>query len=81
LKEWRRWLEGEVGCRGAVLGAPLVKKAAIAQGDVVGLVDTEALGGAVDPFGRSFELGVVADGGFVNHAMAFAVLHSVRHFS
>jgi len=57
-----------------VLGAPLVKKAAIAQGNVVSLVDAKALGGAVDPFGRSFELGVVADGGFVNHAMAFAVL-------
>ena len=67
-------VKGEVGGGGAVLVAPLVEEAAIAEGDVVGGLEAEAGGGAVDPFGGAFELGVVADGGFVDDAMAFAVV-------
>ncbi len=53
-----------------MLLAPLVKEAAVAEGDVVGGSDAEAERGAVDPVGGAFEFGVVADGGFVNDAVA-----------
>ena len=54
--------------------APLIEKAAIAQGDVFPGCDSQAHGGAVNPFGRTFELCVVADGGLVDDAVAFAIV-------
>jgi len=40
----------------------------------LGAVYAEAGGGEVDPLGGAFELGVVADGSFVDNAVALAVL-------
>jgi len=56
-----------------VLFAPEIEEAAVAEGDVLGGIDAQEGGGAVDPFGGAFELGVVADGGFIDDAMALAV--------
>ncbi len=56
-----------------MLFAPLIEETAVAEGDVLGGIDAEAEGGAVDPCGGAFELRVVADGGFVDDAVAFAV--------
>ncbi len=67
-------LESEVGRVGAVPFAPLLEEAAVAQGDVFLRGDAETGGGAVDPFRRAFELGIVADGGFIDDAVAFAVV-------
>ena len=55
-----------------MLLAPDFKEPPIAEGDVVGGVDGQARGGAVNPIGWAFKLGVVADGGLVDHAVAFA---------
>jgi len=57
-----------------VLLAPLVKEAAVAEGDVVGGIDAETEGSAIDPFGGAFEFGVIADGGFIDDAVA---IHAV----
>jgi hypothetical protein len=65
--------EGEVLGGGVALGAPEVEEAAVAEGDVLGWIDGEAGGGAVDPFSGAFELGEVADGGFIDDAVALAV--------
>ena len=53
--------------------APLLKEAAIAEDDVLRRLDAQAGGGAIDPLRRAFELGVVADGSLIDHAVAFAV--------
>ena len=74
--------KGELFGSAAVLLAPLVKEAAVAEGDVVGGGDAEAEGGAVDPVGGAFELCVVADGGFVDDTVALdAVFAEVGPFS
>ena len=65
--------KGHVCSGGALLFAPLVEQPSIAQRDVFFPIDAYPGGGAVDPFGRAFQLGVVADGRFVHHAMALAV--------
>jgi hypothetical protein len=65
--------EGEVLGRGAVLLTPEIEEAAIAQGDVRGAVYGETNGGAVDPFVGALELGIVADGGFIDNAVTLAV--------
>jgi len=49
-----------------------LKEAAVAQGDVVGGLDGQTGGGAVNPIGGAFELGVIADGSLVYDAVAFA---------
>ncbi len=58
--------EGEVfgGAAGALL--PVEEEFAVAVGEAGGVVDLEFGEGPVDPFGRAFELGVVADGGFID---------------
>jgi len=66
--------EGEVLCGRALLLAPLVEKPAVAEGDVMLRGNAEALGDAVDPIRGPFQFGEVADGRFVDHAMAFAVV-------
>jgi hypothetical protein len=65
--------EGEVGGGGGVLLAPLVEEAAVAHRDVILGADAELKCCAVNPFCGAFELSVVADGGFVDDAVAFAV--------
>lgn len=65
--------EGEVLGGGVVLAAPEVEEPSVAEGDVPGRIDAQAGGGAVDPFGGAFEFGVVADGGFVEDAVALPV--------
>ena len=62
--------ESEVFSVRAVLLAPKIKEAAIAEGEVPGRVDTETGGGAVDPLAGAFELGIVANGGFVDNAVS-----------
>lgn len=56
-----------------MLRSPLLKEAAVAEGDVICRFDSQAGGGVVDPGGRAFELRIVADGGFVDDAVAFTV--------
>jgi hypothetical protein len=66
--------KGEFFGGAAVLLAPLVKEAAVTEGDVVGGSDAEAERGAVDPLGGALEFGIVADGGFVDDAVALRVV-------
>ena len=54
--------------------APLVEEASIAQRDVILRANPELKCSAVNPFGGTFQLGIVADGGFVRYAMAIAVV-------
>jgi hypothetical protein len=73
--------KGEFFGGAAVLLAPLVKEAAVTEGDVVGGSDAEAERGAVDPLGGAFEFSVVADGGFVDDAVSLrAVMAGVGPF-
>jgi len=65
--------KGEIFNRAAVIDAPLVKETAVAEGDVAGGIDAETGGRAVNPIGRAFELGVVADGRFIDDAVPLAV--------
>jgi len=65
--------KGEIDGGGVVLFAPEVEEAAVAEGDVLGRVDAEAGCGAVNPIGRAFEFGVVADGSFIDDAVALPV--------
>jgi len=67
-------LKSEIGCGGAVLLTPLVEQAPIAERNVIRGADAEARGSAVNPFGRPFELGIIAYGCFVDYAMALAIL-------
>ena len=55
-----------------MLLAPLVEEAAIAESDELRWVDAEAGSGSIDPFGGTFEFGVIADGRLVDYAVAFA---------
>jgi len=61
--------------------APKIEETSVAEGDVVGRIDAQTGGGAVNPIRGAFELGIVADGGFIDHAMASPSVHSARHFS
>ena len=45
----------------------------VGLGDVVGLEDAEMMGGGVDPVGRAFDLGDVADGGAIDDYVTLAV--------
>jgi len=53
--------------------APQIEEAAVAEREIVGSVDAKVAGGAVDPGGRALQFGVVADGSFVDNAMALAI--------
>ena len=53
--------------------SPLLEETAVAQGDVLGAVNTETTGRPVDPFRGAFKFGEIADGGFVDDAMALSV--------
>ena len=53
--------------------APKLKEASIAEGDVPRPVDAQVGGGAVDPLRLAFQLGEVAYGRLIHHAMALAV--------
>ena len=66
--------KSQVARAARMLLAPLIEEAAVAEGDVLGGIDAQAGGSAVDPFRGAFELGVVADGRFVDDAVAFAVV-------
>src|SRR5665213_3067223 len=66
--------KGQVCGIGAVLFAPLIKQAPVAQRDVICRSDTEPRRGPVNPFGGALKLRIVADGGFVHHAMPLAVM-------
>jgi hypothetical protein len=61
--------EGEVFGRAAGALLPVEKELAVAVGEAGGVTDAECGQGAVDPVGRAFEFGVVADGGFVQDKM------------
>jgi len=65
--------KGQVLCGAMAPLAPQVEEAAVTESDVLNGIDAEADGGAVDPLGCAFELGIVADGGFVDDAVAFTV--------
>src|ERR1035437_10963927 len=56
-----------------VLLAPVLEEAAVAERDVLCRIDAQVGGGAVNPFGGAFQLGIVADGGLIDHAMSLAV--------
>ena len=56
-----------------MLVAPDFEEAAIAEGDVLGWIDAEARGGAVDPLGGAFQFCVVANGSFIDDTVALAV--------
>ena len=56
-----------------MLLAPQVEEATITKSYVLGGIDAEADGSLVDPFGGAFEFSVVADGGFIHHAMPGAI--------
>src|SRR5580700_4339827 len=69
----RDFVEGKVLSGGAGVLAPLIEKAAIAEGEELGGVDAEFAAGQVDPVRWAFELGVDADGSFVEDAVAGCV--------
>jgi len=64
------FVEGKVLDGGVGVLAPLVEEAAIAEGDERRGIEAEFAAGGVDPFGRTFEFGIDADGGLVEDAMA-----------
>ena len=66
--------EGQVSGLGLVLNTPLFKQPAVAQRNVIFTPDADPRGRTVDPFGRSFQFGVVADWRFIYNAMAFAIV-------
>ena len=53
--------------------APQIEEASVAERDVLRGVDAEAGCGAIDPLGRAFEFGKIADGGFVDVAVTLPV--------
>jgi len=57
-----------------MLLTPQIKEPAVAEREVLGRIHSEALRGAIDPLGRALELGVIADRGFVDDAVAFTVV-------
>jgi hypothetical protein len=57
-----------------VLLAPLLEEAAVAEGDVIGWAEPMLAAARSIHSAVAFQFGVVADGGFVDHAMAFAVV-------
>jgi hypothetical protein len=65
--------EGEVlgGATGALL--PIEKELAVAVGEAGRGVYVECGQGSIDPVGRAFEFGVVADGGFVDDEVGSGV--------
>lgn len=67
------FVEGEVLGGAGGFPAPGFEEAAVAEGDETGGIDVEPAAGGVDPVGRAFELGVDADGGFVENAVAGGV--------
>ena len=66
-------VEGEVFSRAAGRLTPLIEEAAIAEGEELAGVDAEFATGLVDPVRGTFELGIDADGGFVENAVAGGV--------
>ena len=77
LRFWCRagdGIEGEVERSGGILFAPLLEEAAVAQGNVLLRGDAQARGYAVNPFGGAFELGVVANRGFVDDAVTLSIV-------
>ncbi len=65
--------KGKVLRSALVLFAPLFEEPAIAERAVVCQAHAEARGSLVDPIGRALQFCIIADGGFVNYAMSFAV--------
>lgn len=65
--------EGQILRGGTVLLPPQLEEAAVAERDVLGRSDGQSCGDAVDPLRRAFELGELADGGFIDHAVTLAV--------
>ena len=59
------FVEGEVLGEAAGALLPVEEEAAVAVGEAGGGIDVELGQGVVDPCGRAFQLGVVADGGLV----------------
>lgn len=53
--------------------APLFEESSVAEGHERSGVEAEARGDGVDPFFRAFQFGKVADGGFIEDAMAISV--------
>ena len=76
-------MRGERGsedfCEGKVLGwaagalLPVEEELAVAVGQAGGMIDIEVGQGAIDPVGRPFEFGVVADGGLVDDEMSYRI--------
>ena len=60
-------------CEG-MIQPPLFEETTVAVRDVLAGLNAEQFRGTVNPIVRAFELGKVADGRFIHHAMAFAVL-------
>lgn len=56
-----------------MVGAPELKEASVAEGNVIGMVHGEKNGHPVNPFRFAFKLGKVADGRFIHDAVAAAV--------
>lgn len=56
-----------------MLVAPGLEETSVAESHVLCGSDAEPGGGAVDPGGRALQLRVIADGGFVDDAVALAV--------
>lgn len=57
-----------------MLLTPLIEEPAVAEREVLGRVHAEAFCGAIDPLRRALELGIIADRGFVDDAVAFTVM-------
>jgi len=65
--------EGKVLGRGVMLLAPKVKETAVAERDVLRRDDAQAGRCCINPLGRAFEFGKIADGGFVDVAVTLPV--------
>ena len=63
----------QIVARAGMALPPQIEKPPIAERNVARRVHTEPRGAAVDPLRRALELGVIADGGFVDHAVSLAV--------
>ncbi len=56
-----------------MLHAPLLEESAVTKGDVIRGIDAETQGCAINPLGGAFEFRKVADGCFIDDAVALAV--------
>src|SRR5580698_6296476 len=66
----RNGSEGQVVCRAAGAGAPLVEETAIAQREQFSRIQPKPLAGGVDPLSRTLKLCKKSDRRFIDDAMA-----------